>query len=60
MDSKGLIYTTEEAKSVFAENFEKEVVGIPQEVLEQVVSMSRAQRRAWYRSQKKRGRGYTK
>jgi len=41
---------------------EKDVlVQIPQEELEQVTTMNRAQRRQWYRAMtRKRGRGWTK
>lgn len=60
MDSRGVIYTTEEAKSKFKEEFENAVMAIPQKDLEDVVKMNRQQRRAWYRDQKKRGKGYTK
>lgn len=60
MDSQGIIYTTEEAKSKFKEEYENLVVSIPQDELEEVVGMNRKQRRDWYRAMKKRGRGYTK
>jgi hypothetical protein len=60
MDSQGNIYPMNEESKSLVEEMGDVLTEIPQEELEAVFSMNRAQRRAWLKMFKKRGKGYTK